>query len=68
MLSLEARVSWTGKGPLRLKSMERTNLAGPLEVGIIFKQIKRNSKKDMRDFSLTDVKELQFDKAINIFP
>lgn len=68
MLTLEARLLWTGKGPLRVKSIERTNLAGPLEVGIIFKQFKRNNKKEMRDFSLTDFKELLFDKAISVFP
>ena len=68
MLTLEARVFWTGKGALRLRSIRKENLAGPLDVGILFKRVENYYKKKNRGFSLRDVKELQFDKIIKVFP
>jgi hypothetical protein len=68
MLTLEGRVFWTGKGTLRLESMRLENLAGPLDVGILFKRVEQYYKKKNRRFDISDIKELQFDKMIKVFP
>jgi hypothetical protein len=68
MLSLEGRVLWKGKGALGVKSMDRTLLSGSLDIGIIFKQIKRKQGNNWKDSSLAETNVLQFDKAILVVP
>ena len=67
-LTLEARVFWKGKGALRLRSIKAENLAGPLDIGILFKRVEQYYKKNKQGFNIKDVKELQLDKSIRVLP